>query len=177
MTKTVKTTEIEQTSPIDAVHAVLLQGDAVEALATETSGKMDAMLQAFVREEHLSFRLIDTWDSVYNANFWAYNDIDPDTGKATPIAGGKAPSKVATYKSQMLKAFIANNRTLVGIKDWAELKELIKKQDTQLEIDAKAAMTELQKVVKVAVKAGKINLEWIKQATKHIENNDGMLDD
>ena len=76
----------------------------------------------------------------------------------------------------MLSAFVVNKRTLTGLKEWSDLKELIKKQDSQLEIDVKSAMTELQKVVKVAVKSGKINIDWIQQATKHIENNDGILD-
>lgn len=176
MTKTLKTTEIDQTTPLEAVNAVLVQVDAVNDLTLETAGKMNTMLSAFKTSELKGERLIDTWNHVYDVNNWAYNDIDLDTGKSTPIVGGKA-GKIATYKSQMISAFTVNKRTLAGIKDWAALKALIKKQDTQLEIDAKAAMTDLQKVVKVAVKAGKINLEWIKQATKHIKNNDGMLED
>jgi hypothetical protein len=171
-----KTTTITKVTPIDAVNAVLVQSDAVESLNKVTPLKMNTLLASFQASELDGERLIDTWDEVYTGNNWSYNEIDPDTGKATKVKGAKAPPRVHTYKSQMLSAFVVNKRTLTGIKEWADLKELIKKQDSQLEIDVKSAMTELQKVVKVAVKSGKINIDWIQQATKHIENNDGILD-
>ena len=169
-------TTTKMVTPLEALIDVLNFQEALTSKASKSAGKMDTMLEAFVSYENDGIKLIDTWSEIYETEGWAYKEYDVDTGEVIPVEGSKAPSKVSTYKSQMFKAFKLNNKSLTGLRDWSDLKELIKKVDTQLEIDAKSAMTELQKVVKVAVKAGKINIDWIQQATKHIENNDGILD-
>tara|TARA_R110000751_G_C13696899_1_gene472945 strand:- start:387 stop:911 length:525 start_codon:yes stop_codon:yes gene_type:complete len=169
-------TTTKMVTPLEALIDVLNFQEALTSKASKSAGKMDTMLEAFVSYENDGIKLIDTWSEIYETEGWAYKEYDVDTGEVIPVEGSKAPSKVSTYKSQMFKAFKLNNKSLTGLRDWADLKAIIKKVDTQLEIDAKFAMNALQVAVKKAIKDNKLNTSWIDQATSHIANNDGILD-
>jgi hypothetical protein len=136
-------TLMSETSSIDSANLAI---NGTEGQA----GLLDGLLIA--AQEHGAIH--EFWNDIYAEMQWSFKEYDHDENKMVAVEGNKAPSKIATYKSQSIKANKLNGKTLEGIASWTDLKALIKPVDSDFKVRQDAAWKLIKEALKEAEKKG-----------------------